>query len=149
MDKFTKTTEMDISAMSEMENDTPKKSKLGSIISIIFCLLIAVIIWLFAMENDVTEHTREFNDVYVNLIGNDGYTVSGDLNIDVVLVGINKDLADIRKDDIYVILDFSKINNLITATEHEYSVDIHLPDEINERVSSEDATVKLTITKKS
>ena len=149
MDKFTKTTEMDISAMSDMENSTPKKSKLGSIISIIFCLLIAVVIWLFAMENDVTEHTREFNDIQVNLIGNNDYTVSGDLNIDVVLIGANKDLADIKKEDIYVILDFSKINNIISNTEHDYSVDIHLPEELSERVFSEDATVKLTINKKS
>ena len=149
MDKFTKTTEMDISAMSDMDNSTPQKSKLGSIISIIFCLLIAVVIWLFAMENDVTEHTREFNDIRVNLIGNNDYTVSGDLNIDVVLIGANKDLADIKKEDIYVILDFSKINNIFSNTEHEYSVDIHLPEELSERVFSEDATVKLTINKKS
>ena len=149
MEKFTKTTEMDISAMSEMENPTPQKNKLGSIISIIFCLLIAVVIWLFAMENDVTEHTREFDNIQVNLIGNDGYLVSGNLNIDVVLVGTNKDLADIEKEDIYVVLDFSKINNLISNTEIDYSVDVHLPDEINERVFSEDATVKLTIIKKS
>ena len=149
MDKFTKTTEMDISAMSEMENVSPKKSKLGSIISIIVCLLIAVIIWLFAMENDVTRHTREFNDVQVNLIGNNGYTVSGDLNIDIVLVGANKDLADIKKEDIYVVLDFSKINNIITSTEHDYSVDVHLPDEFKEFVTSEEATVKLIINRMS
>ena len=63
------------------------------------------------MEINTTEHTREYNDVSVELIGNDGYDVRGTLSIDVVLVGTNKNLVDIEKDDIRVILDFSKINN--------------------------------------
>ena len=129
MDKFTKTTEMDISALNEVEEVSPKKNKLGSIISIIFCLLIAVVIWLFVMENDTTEYTREFNDVYVNLYGSDGYEISGDLYVDVVLVGVNKDLADVEKDDINVVLDIEKIKSIISDVEHDYSVHISLKND--------------------
>jgi YbbR domain-containing protein len=147
MDKFTKTTEMDISAMEDVE-EVHKKSSIGSIIAIILCLFFAVIIWLYAMEINSTEQTREYNDVSVELIGNDGYDVRGSLSIDVVLVGTNKNLVDIKKDDIRVVLDFSKINNFNYGKEHEYSVDIYLPDEYSSSVFGKQATIKLTINEK-
>ncbi len=148
MDKFTRTTEMDISAMHEVKEAAPKKNRIGSIVAIVFCLFIAVIIWLYAMEVDVAMHTREYNDVSVELIGNADYDISGDLNVDVVLVGANSNLVDIKKDDIRVVLDFSKINSFIFGSEHEYSVDILLPDEYKDSVSGEKSTVKLTIKEK-
>lgn len=148
MDKFTKTTEMDISAMHETEEKAPKKSSIGSIIAIVLCLLIAVVIWLYAMEIDIAEHTREYNDVSVDLIGSADYDVSGNLSVNVVLIGHNSDLVDIDKSDIKVVLDFSKINNFILGSEHEYSVDIDLPDEYSQRVTGKETTVKLIINEK-
>jgi hypothetical protein len=148
MDKFTKTTEMDISAMHETEEKAPKKSRIGSIIAIVLCLIIAVVIWLYAMEIDIAEHTREYNDVSVDLIGNADYDVSGNLSVNVVLIGHNSDLVDIDKSDIKVVLDFSKINNFILGSEHEYSVDIDLPDEYSQRVTGKETTVKLIINEK-
>ena len=148
MDKFTRTTEMDISAMQNVKEAAPKKNRIGSIVAIIFCLFIAVIIWLYAMEIDADMHTREYKSVAVELIGNADYDISGDLNVDIVLVGANKDLVDIEKEDIRVVLDFSKINNFILGNEHEYSVDILLPDEYKENVIGNEATVKLTIKEK-
>ena len=149
MDKFTKTTEMDISAINDSDEKSTKKNKLGSIVSIIFCLLIAVIIWLFAMENDTTEYTRVYSDIYVNINSVDGYEISGDLYIDVTLVGINKDLIDIDKNDICVTLDIDKIKDNIVNTESEYPVDVNLTlSDYSERIKVKDATVKLTISKK-
>ena len=47
MAKFTKTTEIDISAMHEVvEEETPKKNRLGWIISIIVAIIIAFVVWL-------------------------------------------------------------------------------------------------------
>ena len=148
MDKFTKTTEMDISAMHETEEKAPKKSKIGSIVAIVVCLFVAVVIWLYAMEIDIAEHTREYNNVSVDLVGNADYDISGDLSVNVVLVGPNSDLVDIEKSDIKVVLDFSKINNFIFGSEHEYSVDINLPDDYKQRVTGEETTVKLIINEK-
>ena len=65
-----------------------------------------------------------------------------------MLVGPNNDLVDIEKSDIKVVLDFSKINNFIFGSEHEYSVDINLPDEYEQRVTGEETTVKLIINEK-
>lgn len=150
MDKFTKTTEIDISAMTEMDDETPKKSNVGNIIAFICCLIFAIFIWLFVMEIDSTIHERAFDDIYVEVFGNEdaGYTVSGDLKVDVVLTGVSNELADVDKDDIRVIFDFSKVKNIIVGSEQEYSVDIELSDDVGNSVSSKNATVKLTINKK-
>ena len=104
--------------------------------------------WLYAMEIDIAEHTREYNDISVDLIGNADYDVSGNLSVNVVLIGHNSDLVDIDKSDIKVVLDFSKINNFILGSEHEYSVDIDLPDEYSQRVIGKETTVKLIINEK-
>ena len=150
MDKFTKTTEIDISAMTEMEDETPKKSNVGNVIAMVCCLILAIFIWLFVMEIDTSIQQREYKDISVEKIGYDAYTVSGDLSVDVVLTGISKELADINKDDIHVILDFSKIKNIdeVEGSEHEFSVDIELPDDAGSSIKSENATVKLIINKK-
>lgn len=148
MDKFTKTTEIDISAMTEMEDETPKKSNVGNIIAFISCLIFAIIIWLFVMEIDTTIQERTYNDISIEKIGDAGYTVSGELSVDVVLTGISRELANIGKEDIRVILDFSKIKNIVIGSEHEYSVDIELPDDAGD-VLSQTTTVKLTINKAS
>ncbi len=145
MDKFTKTTEIDISAMTEMEDETPKKSNVGKVVAMIFCLILAIFIWLFVMEIDTSIQEREYKDISVEKIGDAGYTVLGDLCVDVVLKGVSKELADISKDDIHVILDFSKIKNIDFGNEHEYSVDIILPDDAGKSVTSETANVVLTI----
>ena len=144
MDKFTKTTEIDISAMTEMEDETPKKSNVGNVIAMICCLIFAIIIWLFVMEIDTSEKTRAYNDISISVIGNEGYVVSGNKTVDVVLKGISKELADVDRDDIQAILDFSEINNIFVGEEHEYSVKIECV-EAGESIKCDPVTVKLTI----
>ena len=148
MDKFTKTTEIDISAMTEMEDETPKKSNVGNVIAMICCLILAIIIWLFVMEIDTSIQEREFKDITVEKISDAGYTVSGNLNVNVVLTGVSNELASINKEDIHAILDFSDIeNNIIFDTEHEYSVTIQLPQDVGESVKSKVTNIRLTISK--
>lgn len=152
MDKFTKTTEMDISAMNEAEEEASKKnkgkSKIGTIISIILCMFVAVAIWLFAMESDDSLYSRTYKDINVNLIGNDGYEVSGDLCVDVVLLGTNSELADIEREEIEVNLDFSKLKVINFGVEQFYSVDINILDEAHKDLQCKESTVSLIIKEK-
>lgn len=152
MDKFTKTTEMDISAMNEAEEEASKKnkgkSKIGTIISIILCMFVAVAIWLFAMESDDGLYSRTYKDINVNLIGNDGYEVSGDLCVDVVLLGTNSELANIEREEIEVNLDFSKLKVINFGVEQFYSVDINILDEAHKDLQCKESTVSLIIKEK-
>lgn len=60
MTKFTKTTEIDISAMHEViEEETPKRSKLAFILPIIISIVLAFFVWIYVTENsdDVKKKT--------------------------------------------------------------------------------------------
>ncbi len=92
MDKFTKTTEIDISAMNDvMEEETPKKSNLGKIISIIVSLIIAIAIWLYITDNDTKEII--FEDVAV---------INSTETVDVKVVGASNAREGLQKEDIKV-----------------------------------------------
>lgn len=104
MDKFTKTTEIDISAMNDMEDETPKKGKAGKIIALIICLIASIFIWLLVMEtDDDTLIKKEFSDVAVKIeyLGkkNEAYDIEID-NLDVVVKATRSDMADLSKEDI-------------------------------------------------
>ena len=148
MDKFTKTTEIDISAMTEMEDETPQKSNAGKIIAMIICLIFAIIIWLFVMEIDTSDREREYKNISILRVNDDGYTVTGDESVDVILTGLNHELADIDRNEIRAILHFSP-EKIVLGKEHEYAVEIELPDDAGESVRSTVTTVKLTINKAS
>lgn len=69
MDKFTKTTEIDISAMHDvMEEETPKKNKAGKIIAIIISLIAAICIWVYATEKNgkIETDTYEVQETFEN-----------------------------------------------------------------------------------
>jgi len=145
MDKFTKTTEIDISAMTEMEDETPQKSNVGKVVAMIFSLIFAIVIWLFVMEIDTTIQEREFKNISVLITNSDGYIVTGAENVDVILSGVKNQLADIDRDEIKVILDLSKLEEITLGEEREYPVEIRLPDDTGESVVSAVTKVKLTI----
>ena len=148
MDKFTKTTEIDISAMNDMEDETPKKSSAGKIIAMILCLIFAIIIWFLVMELDSTSQERKFEGISVELIGSEGYMIQGDLTIDVVFNGTNKNLANIDANDIKATLDLSKTDIDTTGKEMEYIVSISLLDDTIANVESLEAKISLKITEK-
>lgn len=94
MANFAKTTEIDISSLHDaMEEETPKKNKKVVIIPIIFSILIAFGIWLFATENSTDIHTRTFE---VN-VGNE--------IVEVDVKGTYSQLADMKKEYIIVTKD--------------------------------------------
>lgn len=110
MDRFTKTTETDISNMN-LEEATPQKSKAGKIIAIIISLLLSIAIWLYVVETDDTKITKEYNDVSVTIINsNDKFNITADKAEEVLLMGTNGQLVDIEASDIIVEIDASTID---------------------------------------
>ena len=93
MAKFAKTTEIDISAMHEViEDQAPKRSKLFTIIPIIASVIIAFGIWIYVTENSTDLNTYEFTAVVAE---------TGE-ELELVVSGTNKDLADFDKDKLVV-----------------------------------------------
>ena len=126
MDKFTKTTEVDISNMNTVEDEAPQKGKIGKIIAIVISLLLAVSIWIYAMETDETKVEKEYTDIKVvvqNAPKQFNVTAS---DVSVTLVGTNSQLVDVDWSEITVIVDASSISeagvyemftSVITVTE--------------------------------
>ncbi|MBE6674777.1 MAG: hypothetical protein E7596_06690 [Ruminococcaceae bacterium] len=120
MDKFTKTTEIDISNLSLMEEETPQKSKIGKVIAIIISLLLAVSVWVYVAETDQTSVEKEFDGVAVTVINNnEKFNITAD-NVSVVLVGTNSQLVDLKASDIVVIIDAEKVTKV-----GDYSIFAH------------------------
>ncbi len=116
MDKFTKTTEIDISAMKDMEDETPKKSNVGKIIAMVICLIASIFIWLLVMEIDDTKIQKEYKDIAVQIVYEDSqnpeYEIVAD-KIDVTIEATRSDMADLSKEGItlkvYIPKDFSYV----------------------------------------
>ena len=104
MDKFTKTTEIDISAMKDIEDETPKKSNVGKIVAMVICLIASIFIWLLVMEIDDTKIQKEYKDITVQIADNSEYDeyefVLDKSKIDVVISATRSDMADLSKDKI-------------------------------------------------
>lgn len=112
MDKFTKTTEIDISAMNDMEDETPKKSNVGKIVAMIICLIASIFIWLLVMETDDTKIKKEYKDVSVVVVydvgaQNQGYEIIPN-TMDVTIEATRSDMADLSKDGITLTLYIPK-----------------------------------------
>lgn len=112
MDKFTKTTEVDISNMNTVEDETPQKGKVGKIIAIVISLLLAISIWIYAMETDETKVEKEYSDIKV-VVQNapKQFDVSAS-NVSVTLVGTNSQLVDVDPSEIVVIVDASAVTEV-------------------------------------
>lgn len=89
MTKFTKTTEIDISAMQDIiEEETPKRSKLSLVLPIIISIVLAFFIWIYVTENsdDVKKKTftvqapNEEITLYIEVEGT--YSALADINED-------------------------------------------------------------------
>lgn len=120
MDKFTKTTQVDISNMNSIEEETPQKSKFGKVIAIVISLLVAIALWLYVTEIDTSIQEKEFEDVSVSIINsNEKFNIAAE-NVTVVLTGTNSQLVDVSKSEIVVEIDASKI-----VEEGDYSVKAH------------------------
>ena len=95
MAKFTKTTEIDISAMHEViEEETPKKSKWRWILSIIISIILAFIVWVYVTEVSTDEHTKVFHNIEVE---------NSDETVNIVVSATYSELADLEKSHIVVV----------------------------------------------
>lgn len=108
MTKFTKTTEIDISAMHEViEEETPKRSKLAFILPIIISIILAFFIWIYVTENSDDVKTKTFSDV----------SVPGEqITLDIEVEGTYSALADINKDSFEIKKDGEKYEVTIKST---------------------------------
>ena len=143
MDKFTKTTEIDISAMTDMEEETPKKSNVGNIIAMICCFIFAIVIWFFVMEGDSSTSERKFKDVPVSVYNCNELNIDEDITLDVVIEGVNKELAEIDKSMIEVILDFSE--QQVSYGQSEYTVKINFSGDVGESINVKTNKINLTV----
>ena len=146
MDKFSKTTEIDISDAMGIEDDTPKKSKKGKIIAVILSVLIAVCIWLYVMQTDTTLYERDYKDISITVVNENGYNVTVSDTVTVTLKGMKSTLADIKKSDLTVQADASSV---VSEGEIELALECVLPNgciATVERISVE--MVKATSIKK-
>lgn len=110
MDKFTKTTEIDISAMVDMEDETPKKSKASTIIALVVCLIVSLLIWTFVMETDSSLIEKTYEEISVTVINNtENYNITAE-DVSVAIKATRSDFADLKKQDIVVELDASEIH---------------------------------------
>ena len=149
MDKFTKTTEIDISAMNSMEEEAPKSSKVGKVIAIIVSFLIAVAIWLYVIETDPTKYDKTYENIPINIV-NISQELSG-CNIEVgdvtvILTGTKSALADIDESDIIVDLNAQDISGVGT---HTVYVKARVNDDISVEAKVKDSgRVEVVVTEK-
>ena len=112
MDKFTKTTEVDISSLNLHEEETPKKSKATKVVALIISLLLAVAIWLYVVETDESIVEKDFT-VSVEVINDShpNYEITAD-DITVTVKGTTSQLVDIDKSDIVAKVDMNAYETL-------------------------------------
>ena len=108
MTKFTKTTEIDISAMQDViEEETPKRSKLSFVLPMIISVVLAFFIWIYVTENSGDTKTKEFTDVTFPNV---------EVTYNIVVEGTNSALADINKDSFEITDNDGKIVVTIKST---------------------------------
>ena len=109
MDRFSKTTEIDVSALNSMEEDTPKSSNAIKIVAAIFSLLLAVVIWLYVMETDTEVYEHEITVVEYELSETVNYNIKPKQTMIIKVSGTKSELADVDADDFKVIIDCSNV----------------------------------------
>lgn len=141
MEKFTKTTEIDISAMNEIEDEAPKKSNVGNVIAIIVCLLLAILIWVFVIETDDSLTSKVYKVNVTDTV--DGYEIVN-TSINVEIRATRSDLADLSKDEIIVMIDKTALNKEIDTQKLPVKVHIESSDEGEWIVVSNDLSVQVS-----
>ena len=141
MEKFTKTTEIDISAMNEIEDEAPKKSNVGNVIAIIVCLLLAILIWVFVIETDDSLTSKVYKVNVTDTV--DGYEIVN-TSINVEIRATRSDLADLSKDEIIVTIDKTALNKEIDTQKLPVKVQIESSDEGEWIVVSNNLSVQIS-----
>ena len=111
MTKFTKTTEIDISAMQDIiEEETPKRSKLSLVLPIIISIVLAFFIWIYVTENSDDLNTKSFTGVSFP---------DEEITFDIVVEGTYSALADINEDSFEIKADGDSYAVTIKSTASE------------------------------
>lgn len=123
-----KNAEKEISSESEQVYST-KDPRLSDIVLKILAVIIAFIIWFYAMATDSTTSTKTFVAVPVNIINETGYSViSGyDNTVDVTVQGKKSEVNKLTDNDIAAYADLSNID---TAGRHTVSIDVSMPGNV-------------------
>lgn len=129
MDKFSKTTEIDVSSINSMEEDTPKSGKAGKIIAAIFSLLLAVVIWIYVMETDTQIYEHEYTVAEFELSEKVNFKITPKQELVFVVSGTRSALADVDEDDLKVVIDTSSIEKtgeVVLDVEYIYTGDANI-----------------------
>ena len=111
MTKFTKTTEIDISAMQDIiEEETPKRSKLSFVLPIIISIVLAFFIWIYVTENSDDLNTKSITGVSFP---------DEEITFDIVVEGTYSALADINEDSFEIKADGDSYAVTIKSTASE------------------------------
>ena len=107
MAEFTKTTEIDISAMHEViEEETPKRSKLALVLPIIISVILAFFVWIYVTENSDDVKTKTFTVQVPN----------EEITLDIEVEGTYSALADINEGSFQIDWDGEKYVATIKST---------------------------------
>ena len=144
MDKFTKTTEGELSNVNMVEEEAPRKSKTGTIIAIIVSLILAISAWLYVVETDDTIVEQEFENIEVVILDqSEKFNIVAD-NVSVTLCGTNSQLVDVDPSKIVITVDalsqYKGGENRYCAYSKEISYDGDL------EITFKEKTVKVWIT---
>ncbi len=108
MTKFTKTTEIDISAMHEViEEETPKRSKLSLVLPIIISIVLAFFVWIYVTENSDDVKTKTFTSIEVP---------NEEITLDIEVEGTYSALADINENSFEIKKDGENYSVTIKST---------------------------------
>ena len=144
MDKFTKTTEVDIPNTNPVEDDAPEKSRTGKVVAAIVCVLLAIVAWVYVVETDDTKVEKTFNDIDVVVLDvSEDYVIKTD-KVSVTLIGTNSQLVDVDASKIIV---KARVLNNQNYGEKRYCVYSNLMSyEGEEEVEFKDDYVKIWVT---
>ena len=111
------------------------KQRKNTLLHILFSILLAFFLWVFAITNTDPTITNSYSAVPVTFINTENLTAGGlmiensDLSVDVKLYGRTMQISKIKKSDIEAVADISRI-----SSEGKYNVEIIIkgvPENIN------------------
>ncbi len=144
MDKFTKTTEGELSNVNMVEEEAPQKGKAGKIVAIIISLLLAISAWLYVVGTDETIVEKKFDDIEVVILDkSEQFNIIAD-NVSVTLCGTNSQLVEIDPDKIVVKVNAISQRKGNDTRYYAYSNEIFYDGD--DTVSVKEKTVKVLIT---
>lgn len=148
MDKFTKTTEGELSNVNMAEEEAPQKGKAGKIIAIIISLFLAIAAWLYVVGTDETIVEKKFDDIAVVILDkSEQFNIIAD-NVSVTLCGTNSQLVEIDPAKIVVKINAMSQRKGNDTRYYAYSNEIFYDGEDTVTVKEQSVKVLITLEEK-